>query len=310
MPKTDGRLPNLNLLTTLLVLLEERSVTRAAKRLRLTQPAVSRSLQQLRELIGDPLLVREGRGMSVTRQGEGLIEPAREALSRASTVLGRREAFDPRDAEGVIRIGTSDHVQVALLPWFDALVMERAPRLVIQIHSVEPTFAPLGDAAVDFVIGPFDDAPPELRREALFDERFVCIVRSQGRTRRRLGMDEYLDRGHVLVAPRGRPSGVVDEELAKLGHQRRVARIVPHFLMAPLVVSRSELCATLPASVARAMAGGNGLDVVAPPLRLPPVRLSMVWHARRATDPLHAWAREMFRLAAVQRADGGGHGVG
>jgi len=300
MPQTDASLPNLNLLHTLLALLEERSVTRAATRLRLTQPAVSRSLQQLRDLTGDPLLVREGRAMSVTRRGEELLEPARQALSGASAVLGKREAFDPRIAEGVIRIATSDHVELALMPSFGELLMDRAPKLVVHVLSVEPTFAPLRDGAVDFVIGPFDDAPAELRREALFEEPFACILRSSERARRRMDLDEYLKRQHVLVAPRGRPSGVVDEELAKLGRERKVARVVPHFLVAPLIVSRSEFCATLPESVARALARAYKLDVVKPPLRLPRVAVSTVWHARRESDPLHAWTREMLRMAAAR----------
>lgn len=288
---------DLNLLPTLLALLEERNVTRAAERLRRTQPAVSRSLSRLRVLLDDPILVRSGRSLTLSQRGEALLRPVRQLAAQAAHVLLPSTPFDAKTHAWTTRVATSDHVEHLLFPRLQPLVAADAPGLTMHVRSVDGVFALLRDDSADLLIGSLPDAPSDLRRAEIFDEPTMCLRRRSGPRKRRLDLDAFVAADHVFVAPRGQTRGPIDEALLAIGRERRIARVVPHFLVAPFLVASSDLITTLPESVARPFAELLSLELHEPPLALPRVRLSMVWHARLDADPAQRWFRDAVRRA-------------
>lgn len=290
---------DLNLLTALDALLEDRHVTRAARRVGVSQPAMSHSLRRLRELLGDPLLVRTARGMEATPRAGELRPAVRAALEAAAVVLQAAPAFDPR-AERTFTVATADQPALQLLPPLIARIAERAPGVAIQLRTVpiDITTA-LAEGGLDLVIGVFGDAPAQTRTELLWADGFLSVVRRGGPdTRGPFTLARFLARPHLLVAPGGRPGSVVDDLLAQRGLARRVAVTVPHFLLAPALVAASALVWTAPATFARTVARRYPLAVRPPPLAIPAFAIAMRWHVRVDRDPGLAWLREQLRAVA------------
>ncbi|HET7503106.1 MAG TPA: LysR family transcriptional regulator, partial [Kofleriaceae bacterium] len=215
---------DLNLLTALDVLLDEQNVTRAAKRLGVSQPAVSHNLRRLRELLGDPLLVRTPRGMQATPRAHELRPAVRAALEAAEAVLQAAPRFDPAHAERRFVLGMADQAAFQLLPPLLARLAAEAPGITLQLRPPPLELsAALAEGEIELVIGVFGDAPSGIRSEALWEERFACVVRRGGPgSRAPLDLRRYLALSHLLVAPRGRPGSVVDDLLARDQKRRRI----------------------------------------------------------------------------------------
>ncbi|HKX46113.1 MAG TPA: LysR family transcriptional regulator, partial [Planctomycetota bacterium] len=263
---------DLNLLVALDALVAERSVTRAGRRLGLSQPAVSNALRRLRETLDDPVLVRTSGGMVPTPRASELIVPVRALLAQIESVLVSEPRFDPTRDERVFRIAAVDHAWVVLVP-------PLAQRLVHEAPGIRVDFVPFSDtteqalesgeldAAV--LVGGTPGRRPGFRRAELYDDHFDCLVRSaHPRIGRQLDLETYLREGHVLASPRSRRGGIVDRALQAQGVARRVHVIVPHFVAAPFVVAETDLVATLPRGVARPFAKMLGLRVLPPPIEL------------------------------------------
>jgi DNA-binding transcriptional LysR family regulator len=296
--------PDLSLFVILDALLEERNVTRAARRLGVTQSAVSHALKRLREQMGDPLLVRTRAGMTPTKRAEQLRAPIRRALELLDDAVQLGTAFDPATATREFTLATSDQLGVALLPGLWARLATVAPRVDLRlapiVRDVERT---LESGAADLVLsGAFD--PPAgagLFRQRLFEERLVCIVRKDHpEVRGTLGLEQFCSLSHALVAPRG-GRGVVDQALERLGRSRRVAVRLPHFLVAPFLVAKSDLVLTVGESVARAFASSRlPLRIVAPPLELPMATYWQIWHQRCHGDGGHTWLRNVIAKVSAE----------
>ncbi|HET9620724.1 MAG TPA: LysR family transcriptional regulator [Kofleriaceae bacterium] len=293
---------DLNLLTSLDALLDEHNVTRAAKRLGVSQPAVSHSLRRLRELLGDPLLVRApgGIGLVATPRAIELRPAVRAALDAAEAVLQAAPRFDPARAERRFVLAMADQAAYQLLPPVVATIAAGAPGITLDLRPPAGDLnVPLLDGEVDLAIGVFDDAPTGLRTEALWHDTMACVTRRGGPgARTPLDLDHYLARPHLLVAPRGRPGGFVDDLLAHDGLRRRIVVIVPHFLVAPAIIAGSDLIWTAPAGLARTLATHYPLAIRTPPLAIPGFTLALRWHVRLDRDPGLAWLREQLRAAA------------
>jgi DNA-binding transcriptional LysR family regulator len=286
---------DLNLLVVLDAILTEGNVTRAAERVGMTQPAMSQALARLRRLFDDPLFVRTPRGMIATARASELAAPVRRALGEIDRALASSPSFDPRTARRAFTLATLDHGElVILLPLLQRLAAE-APGIDLRVRPLR--FADLEEelesGAVDLAIGvlaPGDE--PSLNGQKLFREHFVCMVRADhpevGAT---LSLAEYVALDHALVSPRGRPGSLVDAELAKRGLERRVALVVPHFAVAPMIVARSDLVLTVPERIAHAFAAMLPLRTVPPPLELPGFDVVQLWHERRQQDRPHTWLR-------------------
>jgi DNA-binding transcriptional LysR family regulator len=291
---------DLNLLTSLDVLLDEASVTRAAKRLGKTQPAVSHNLRRLRELLGDPLLVRTPRGMQATPRAHELRPAVRAALEAAETVLQAAPRFDPARAERSFVLAMADQAAFQLLPPLVQRLATAAPGITLQLRPPPVDLAAaLSEGELELAIGVFGDSPSGIRSELLWTETFACVVRRGGPgARGPFDLRRYLARPHLLVAPRGRPGSIVDDLLARDHLRRRVAVVVPHFLVAPAIIAASDLIWTAPAGLAHALAARYALTVRPPPLAIPSFAIAMRWHLRIDRDPGLAWLRALLREVA------------
>lgn len=295
---------DLNLLVALDALLQEGSVGGAARRIGLSPPAMSHALARLRERLGDPLLVRAGRGMVLTPRAEGLRARARTAAEEAAAVLSRGEPFDAAGLDRAFTVNATDYVLAVLGPALDAIARAEAPGVVLRfVPNAPDDLALLREGATDLAVGIYGEMPPEIRTRRLLTERFVCAVREgHPGVGRELTLERFLEMEHVQIAPRGKPGGYLDTVLAERGLSRRVARAVPYFLAGLLAVARSDYVITVPERLARAAAGRLGLRILEPPIPLAAYALSLVWHPRLDSDPAHRWLREAFVRAALETA--------
>jgi DNA-binding transcriptional LysR family regulator len=293
-----GRQIDLNLLVALDALLAEGNVTRAAERLGLSQPAMSHALNRLRALLDDPILVRTPRGMVPTPRAEELAPAIRVALDDIDRALRGSPPFDPSTSTRCFTIAAVDHGELVILPPLLARIAAEAPGidLLVRPLRLDEIEEELESGAVDLAFGvlyPGDNFATF--RQRLFHESFVCLVRADhpkvGET---LSIEEFVALDHALVGPRGRPGGFVDSELTKRGLSRRVALMVPHFLVAPMILAKSDLILTAPGRIARAFAAILPLRIVPTPFELKGFDVSQLWHERQNHDPAHAWLRGLI----------------
>jgi DNA-binding transcriptional LysR family regulator len=292
---------DLGLLRLLDALLDERSVTRAAKRVGLSQSAASHALARLREQLGDPILVRTASGMTLTARARGLVEPARRAVQAIEAVVTPDATFEPKRARRTFALAMSDYLGMVLLPSLYRQIARAAPGIELRVVPVAAGIEDqLETERVDLVLSM---APPTERsglyRKRLFDERYACAVRTGHAAAGALTLDAYCAHAHVLVAPRG-GRGVVDRALAERGLARRVAVVVPSFAAAGDLVATSDLVLTAPQRLANKLGETHGLSVIAPPLELPAATCWQLWHERTHHDAANGWLRA--QVVAVTRA--------
>lgn len=296
---------DLNLLVALRALLAERHVTRAAARIGLSQPAMSHALSRLRELLGDPILVRTPSGMRPTTRAEAMTEPLERVLEDLGRVLASPAPFDPARSTRRFRIATNDYIELVLLPSLLARVWSEAPQVDVRVTNLAGgAHEDLAEGRLDLAIGlasQFGGPEPAqgIRFQHVVSEKFVCVVREgHPLVKKRLSLDDFVALPHALVAPRGTAGSVVDAALARLGRRRRVALEVPHFLVAPHVVRETDLVLTLAGRLAARLAPMLGLRQLAPPIELEGFTMSMVWHERQHADASHAWMRAAIAATA------------
>lgn len=300
---------DLNLVVALDALLTDRHVTRAAARLGLTQSAASHALGRLRDLLGDPLLVRGPRGgMLPTPFAERIRPQLRRVLDELATTL-RNEPFDPATTQHTFHIGASDYVELVLLPRLAARIARLAPRVDLWVHTfTDAGEGELASGELDLVLGPSGGTTPRptpraasIYEKELFEESFTCIVRAEHPLAgARMTLARYCETPHLLVAPRGTPGSFVDDALAKLGRSRRVGLAVPHFLVVPYIIASTDLVATLADRVAQMFAKTLDLVTVPPPLPIPRFRMAASWHERSQHDAPHKWLREQLLAVAAE----------
>ncbi|EYF05765.1 LysR family transcriptional regulator [Chondromyces apiculatus] len=299
-----------NLVVALDALLRERSVTRAAQRMGLSQPAMSHTLTRLRGALGDPLLVRVGRQMTLTERAEGITARVAALVQELKAIFDERPpAFEPGESTRAFRLAASDEVQVLLLPALQKLCAREAPQ--ITLHAV-----PLGEVRivealrsgeVDLALGAFASGAlaSDVRRTELQGDRLVGLTRVQHpRIRMRADMETYLAMRHLRVAHPG-GQDPVDELLGRRGLTRHVAMTVPHFLVAPHVVADSDLIVALPKRIAEAFAPGMAVRTFEMPFDLSTPEIVMAWHDRVHADPAHGWLRRLAAQAAARASQGG-----
>ena len=300
------KLPDLNLLIALDALLQEQNVSRAAKRLGLSTPAMSHALARLRKQLGDPLLVRAGQRMVATPRAADLRDRVHGLADDALGVLRPEPARDLKNLERTFRIKASDMVLCVLGPVLDKKLRELPG---VSLHVMPPQFeepALLRAGTVDLAIGvydysPYSDLPSDLRIQQLFEDHFTCVVRKDHPTvGRTLTIEQYCELEHVQIAPRGQPGGYVDELLAERGFKRHIARAVPFFIAALMLVAETDYVLTVSGQLARRLAEPLGLRLVQPPrsLDLEPNHMAQLWHPRNDKDPGHRWLRETIAEAA------------
>lgn len=308
---------DLNLLVAFDALARERNVTRAAARTGVTQSAMSHALGRLRDMLGDPLLVRGRGGMMLTPRAEALVVPLRAGLTSLGRALAEPPVFDPATARRAFRLASPDLFDVLAIPSMLERVRREAPGVdVIVAPLVERGLLEKLEAGeLDVAIVPSVDgvgegapmaAPAGLLQCRLFRDRFLCLlradhpvlkVRSNGRTKRRaapLSLQDFAQLSHVLVSPSGEGPGFVDQLLAAQGLRRRVALRIPHFYSALAIVARSDLVITAPNALGYLAPAELGVVAVECPLALPRHSVNLVWHERYSKDAGHTWLRQVL----------------
>lgn len=288
---------DLNLLRVFDAVLRERSVTAAARRLGLTQPAVSNALARLRAQFEDALFVRTPSGMDATPFARELAEPVRQALALLESALAHGPGFDPATATRAFRFYMSDLGQIEFLP----PLVERAQRVApgVRLEAVALEVEDIGDAlatgGLDLAVGFLPGLGPPVRRQPLFRDPYVCLMRAgHPAARARLTKKAFLEASHALVSYKG-GHRVIEEALERAGLARRIALRVPHFTVVPMVLERSDLILTLPSRIARAYGRGGRFRALPPPVTIPPADVGAHWHERFERDPGNRWLRGMIR---------------
>ena len=298
----DLRRIDLNLLVTLDALLTTRSVTAAARRLGLGQPATSHALRRLRDLLGDPLLVRAGRGLEPTPRAEALAAPLARLLRDAEQLLRTETTFDQRRSRRVFRLVCPD-LTLPFLPEILGAITPVAPRVRVEVRQPGTTSA--AEALIaggdDLALAPPQADVPGLIQRSLGTVRWAVFARADhpALARRhpgadpRLGLAAWLRHPHVVVRTGSSSPSLVERAIAEAGHARQVGVQVPSFLAAALVVARTELFLAAPRVLLAPLARSLGLVVLDPPIALPPVPAVALWPERLHLDPGHRWFRDL-----------------
>ena len=286
----DLRRIDLNLLVILDALLTEQHVTRAAERLHLSQPAVSHALARLRDLLSDPLLVRQGGGLVPTARALELATPLAEALAHVQALLAPNR-FDPASAKRRFRVAMSDYSAAIFLPGLVRTLRREAPGVDLQIiqASREGMIDGVLNGDLDLAGGVFPDIPAELRTTSLFEEHYTCLVdRSSLPPDGSLDLTTYLCRPHVLLEMRGSGTPEIERALTAIRERRHVAVSLPHWGVAPQLIQGTDLILTV-SSRGLLNIDQPALVTVPPPFHIPSFAVELAWHARRGGDSGLQW---------------------
>jgi DNA-binding transcriptional LysR family regulator len=282
--------PDLNLLFTLDVLLAEGSVARAARRLRLSPSAMSRSLARLRKATGDPLLVRAGRGLVASPRAMELRDSVSQLVQAAEAALRPMGKLDLQHLDRTFTFRASEGFVENFGARLLARVSREAPDVRLHfVHKLDKSSGPLRDGTVDLETGVIDKAVgPEVRTQALFRDRYVGVVRAR-----------YASAEHVHVSRRDYEKAHVDDALAELGLKRRIAVTVGGFSAALALARESDLIATVHERHTGNMY--SGMHTFPLPMSVPPFTVSLLWHPRLDADPAHRWLRSCVRGACAEQ---------
>lgn len=294
MMKPDLRTLDLNLLKALDALLDERSVTRAAARLSLTQPAVSGMLTRLRDNFADPLFIRAPHGMVPTLRAQQLAPAVKQILNDINALLQPAQ-FTPQSAELTFTLAATDYALKAVVVPFIAALKLRAPGIRVRVIPVEPErlSAQFEQGKIDLALLTPGTTPGDLHSRTLYEERYVCMLRADHPDAAQpLSLDRFCALEHILVSYEGESfRGVTDDALAKVGRSRRVGLSVSSFLVLPEILAISDMIAVVPSRLASAHAA---IRVQEPPVAISGFVKSMAWHERSHRDPAQQWLRELL----------------
>jgi DNA-binding transcriptional LysR family regulator len=291
--------PDLNLLPIAFALYDELNVSRAAKVLGMSQPAVSMALRRLRETFNDPLFVRVPSGISPTPRAHALVRSTRPMVEQLRKNMLREENFDPASSTSTFTIALSDVGELAFLPRLLDLVLQRAPHCAIRSVFPQPSqlASDLDSGQIDVAIGYFPMLTSKhFRQRRLNTQQFSALIRADHpRRAAKLSMADFSSLGHAVVQPEGRSQEVLERFLARKKIERKVAVLTSHFLSIPLLVARSDLISVVPRPIATYFAAMSpGLAVAELPFELTGFDLKQHWHQRFDNDPRHKWLRQQL----------------
>ena len=293
---------DLNLLVTLDALLTEHSVTRAAKRLHLSQPSVSIQLSKLRGIFNDPLLLPAARGMIPTARADALRPPLRQALDALGQAIMPSSPFDPAKAIHTWRISASDYGASTVIQPALANLRLQAPYTRLALLELTPTALAhqMEQGEIDLALCARKGAPLHLHQRCVFNERYVLTGRhGHPHLHPDITVADLCRLEHAIVSRHGAFCGVTDIQLDKLGLKRNVALSVPHFLFLAATLTHTDLVAFLPERLARR---APELQILEPPFEIPSYDIMMLWHERAHRDPAHQWLRDEI-VATAQSSD-------
>ncbi len=282
---------DMNLLLPLQALLEERNVTRAAQRIHMSQPAMSRALERLRGVLGDDLLIRANAKYELTPRGAHLLRELELLLPRLEQ-LWSGEQFTPGSTQARVRLAMTDYAAAVVLPPLLRACEQAAPGLNLDVTPWhERSHEELSAATVDLVFSPLA-VPAHLRVQPLFDEQFVCLVGLESNLRHaEFPLASYLEEKHVSVETEPKQQNLIDRPLAEAGWRRSIVLRLPYVSAAVRVIEDTGLVLTAPSRIAAAFAERFRVRRIAAPPQIPGFRYTMVWHPRLEQESLHAWFR-------------------
>ena len=305
---------DLNLLRLFDEVMAERSLTRAARNLSLTQPAVSNALRRLRQALGDELVVRSGQGMMPTPRAQALWPTVREALRQLQASLAP-SSFEPLTASTTFVLAMADATAAELMPGLIDILEREAPGVsmrVVPLTTRDPRRL-LDEANADLAVGHFPSVLADLvvraqgdeavgfSHQRLYDGQYVCVMRKgHPLARGPLTLDKFCAARHMLVSFSGRPFGFIDESLAALNRKRQVVLTVNQFFTAGRVVAHSNLLTVLPKHFVSVTGIADQLVLRPLPFDVAPVHVDAVWHRREEAQSAHMWLRQAVVRAAVQ----------
>ncbi len=287
------------LLRVLHTLLVEGSVTRTAVRLNQSQPAISAALKRLRDIIGDPLLVRGKSGMVPTERGAALLEPTMIALHEISRIAMQQTRFDPASSQRRFRVGSPDYLNILFVPTLVERFRRAAPNAALELHPLSPDShfeTALEEGQFDLVIGNWPDPPARLHRRDLFTDDVVCLVaRTHPLAGRPITEADYLAAAHVAPTPySAMQRGPIDTHLSRARLKRNVAVMVPYFSLAPALLAKTDLVFTTTRRFATHHAHTMPLAVLESPIDFPPMQYYILWHARSHPSAEIQWLVDLI----------------
>jgi len=293
---------DLNLLTVFVAVDEHRHITKAAKTLRISQPAVSHALGRLRALLDDPLFVKSSQGMVPTPRAVELAPSIRSLLASFERDVLGKEAFEPMKLKRTFIIFTTDYVESLLLPrLLDALATE-APGVRVACKGTRFSFprAELESECDLAIAGFFGELPDGFYQQKLFSDEFVSAVR-KGHPRlgkkRELTLDEFCAERHLLIAPGGELQATMDGLLKKKKRERFIVAGLSAFMSSAWILPETDCVLTGSARLIRQIGKAFPIQVLVPPVKVPDITIVQVWHERNHRDPGHRWFREQVMRA-------------
>jgi DNA-binding transcriptional LysR family regulator len=293
---TQLRQADLNLLVVFAVFAEERNVSRAAERLRLSQPAVSRALQRLRDMFHDNLFARTAAGYELTPQGQRLLQELEVMLPKLDRLLSG-SSFDPAVEQANFRLAVTDNAAAILAPVLCREVLPIAKKVHFDFVAWHRgSFHEVVHGSVDLAFAASSvEAPPPLQNQTIYDEQFVCVVDAKSRLPKSLTLAQYMKLEHICISILGGIQVSPDRTLATMGHKRQIAIRVPYFEAAIRCVPGTKLVGTVPRKFVAGMIHNPAIRILNPPPEIAAFRYEMTWHPRLNTDAAHAWLRATMR---------------
>lgn len=298
---------DIHLIRILYLLLVEKNVSRVALKLNQPQPSISASLRKLRELTGDPLLVRGARGMVPTQHGESLLKPAKRILDETENLFVKKAPFVAEEAARTFHIAAPDYLDSQFLPNVVALLRRGSPKSRVVIHSLGPGvdyIRLLSDGDMDLVIANWDEPPQHLHISKLFEDPIACTMRAGSPYARRtpsdaMTLEDYLSLPHVAPSPM-LPGylGVIDAFLDKQNLRRNVMVESAYFGLIPHMLTQTDLVLTTGRQFMRFYEKTMPLKTFDSPVKFPPMRFYQLWHERVHQAPEHKWLRDQVSAAA------------
>lgn len=302
---------DLNLLLNLDVLLNERSVTRAAERLGMSQPAMSNALKRLRRVFNDPLLVRTSEGMVPTDRASQIQPKLRSVLADIEGFIEPQGEFDPSSSASLFHVVASDYAETTLVPRVLSKLRQCAPNITLDILTPsDVNYQDVEQGNVDMVVNRFEELPSSFHYSVLWRDEFACVMGKRHPASKKWNLKSYIAAKHVWVSKTGMGVGFgvtpqdkqrlgwVDAALDDIGKKRNIAIFTRHYPAAMQHAEQQDLIATVPARAADLVRSNQNLIIKAPPFKIPRMELTMAWSPLLHHNRSHQWIRGIFREAA------------
>jgi DNA-binding transcriptional LysR family regulator len=310
---------DLNLLVYLDVLLHEKSVSRAAEQLGITQPALSNGLKRLRELFNDPLLIRSSEGMKPTERAIEIQPRVRKILAETAEMLEPKQEFKPLQSRRVFRVMVSDYAEATLIPPLIKQIRSEAPNIILDfLTPSDVSYHDMEMGRVDMAINRFDEVPGSFHQAVIWRDSFSCLMSRYNPIVDNFNLKTYLEAQHIWVSKTGMGVGFgvnpeksgglgwIDQALARIGKRRKITIFTRHYQMPALLVQTNDLVATLPSRIAHMHADNPRLMMSEPPFHIPEFELIMAWSPLLHHNAGHQWLRRLVHYVAQRMPGSGG----